>query len=275
MQHLTFPVTVADDEAELTKLAKNPEWTPHQAAWIAAYQAYRANSGSPFAVAPQNFGPGVHDRQYKLYDNRKGSGELRRMRRKKGLKSCPVCGSPVIGDLDHYLPRTVFPEFSIMRANLIPACTHCNSGVKGSTVHGENPRRFIHPYFDRWAEQAIWQVEIISPFKAARFIPRALPSLEEPQKEIVAFHLENVLGIQFDLSTANEWSSLPTQIKLRDPKLTTTSVTHQLTMELRVALDARGANSWLAALLRGILSNPHAIEYLRNEAIASVLPPEV
>lgn len=273
MQHLPFPVTANDDDAELNKLANNPAWTPHQAAWLAAYQTYRNNAGNPFTVAPYNFGPGVHDRQYALYDTRKGSGELRRMRRKEGLKSCPVCGSPVTGDLDHYLPRAVYPEFSIMRANLLPACRHCNSGVKGTTVHGEDPRRFIHPYFDDWAEQAIWYVEIVQPFRAAQFRPRALPGLVPPRDEIVAFHLDNVLGLQFHASMRTEWSSLPTQIKLRDQVLSIASVTHQIDLELRVALAARGANSWQAALLRGIQCDPNTIEYLRNEAVAARLPP--
>lgn len=273
MQNLPFPVSADDDEAELNKLAKKPEWTPHQAAWLTAYRTYRDNAGSPFAVAPHNFGPGVHDGQYALYDSRKSSGELKRMRRKEGLKSCPVCGSPVTGDLDHYLPRTVYPEFSIMRANLLPACRHCNSGVKGATVHGENPRRFIHPYFDDWAEQAIWYVEIVKPFKAAQFKPIALPDLVPPRDEIVAFHLENVLGSQFHSSMRTEWSSLPTQIKLRDEVLSIVSVTRQIELELRVALSSRGANSWLAALLRGIRRDPEAIEYIRNEAITTILPP--
>lgn len=274
MQHLPFPVSAEIDEAEINKLARNPDWKPQQAAWIVAYQEYRANEGSPFTVAPKDFGFGVSDRQYKLYDTRKSSGELRRMRTKKGLKSCPVCGSPVTGGLDHYLPRKIYPEFSVMRANLIPACTHCNTGVKGQTVHGGKPRRFIHPYFDDWAEQAIWYVEIVPPFKAAKFVPRPLPGLDAPRDEIVAFHLQNVLGTQFHMSMATEWSSIPTQIKLRDVELSIPSVAIQVALELRVALASKGTNSWQAALFRGIQRDPKAIEYLCEAAIATLLPTE-
>ncbi|WP_420557655.1 HNH endonuclease [Roseovarius sp.] len=273
MQYLPFPVTAEDDEAEVKKLAKKPEWEPHEAAWLATYRAYLEKSGSPFEVLPHNFGPGVGDRQYSLYDTRKGSGELRRMRRKEGLKSCPVCGSPVTGDLDHYLPRTNYPEFSIMRANLVPACTHCNSGVKRATVHGGEPRRFIHPYFDDWAGQEVWYVDVLPPFKAARFVPLGVPDLRAPRDEIVEFHLENVLGMQFQLSMATEWSSLPMQIKLRDTELSVASVTAQIHQELDVASASKGLNSWHAALYRGIQRNTDAIQYLRNEAIVAILPP--
>jgi hypothetical protein len=105
-------------------------------------------------------------------------------------------------------------------------------------------------------------------------VPRALPGLEELQNEIVSFHLKNVLGTQFQLSMANEWSSLPMQIKLRGAVLNTASVTRQIGSELQVALAARGTNSWLAALLRGIMCDPDAIEYLRHEALVISLPPQ-
>ncbi|EZP81285.1 MULTISPECIES: HNH endonuclease [Novosphingobium] len=272
MQHLSMPATAAEDEAVVRKLAKKAEWKPHETDWLTAYQTYRANSGSPFAVNAHDFGPGVGKRQYDLYDSRKGSGDLKRMRQKAGLKSCPVCGSPVTGDLDHYLPRDMYREFSIMRANLVPACRHCNSGVKGTTVHGGNPRRFIHPYFDTWAADALWDVEIVPPYNAATFRPRVMAGLPAPRDQIVAFHLDNVLGTQFHLSMATDWSTLPGQIKLRDPILSLQSVTDQIGLELRVALMSRGVNSWQAALMRGILAEPAAIAHLLQEAIVALLP---
>lgn len=273
MHHLPLPATAAEDEAVVNKLAEDPCWAPHAADWIAAYQTYRASGGSPFSITALDLSADLHSRKYNLYDTRGGSGPLLRIRRTKGLKSCPVCGSPVTGSLDHYLPRDIYPEFSIMRANLVPACMHCNSGVKGKTVHGGDPRRFIHPYFDQWASQALWFVEIVPPYEAARFVPRPLPNLPAPQDEIVTFHLANVLGMQFQLSMATSWSSLPGQLKMRDAELTTGSVLHQLDLELRVARHAGGDNSWQAALLRGISANALAIEHLRQEAIAAEMPP--
>jgi hypothetical protein len=209
MQYLPLPVKPEDDEAVVKKLGEDPAWTPHEAKWIAAYKTYQASKGSPFIVTAHDFGPGIGELQYKLYDTRKGSGVLLRMRRKANLKSCPVCGSPVTGSLDHYLPRALYREFSIMRANLVPACMHCNSSSKGSTVHGGDPKRFIHPYFDNWAANVLWYVEIIPPYRAATFAPRPMPGLPAPRDEIVAFHLWNVLGTQFKLSMETAWSSLP------------------------------------------------------------------
>jgi hypothetical protein len=52
MQHLPFPASAADDEAVIMKIGKKPDWEPYEAAWIARYQAYPANGGSPFVAAP-------------------------------------------------------------------------------------------------------------------------------------------------------------------------------------------------------------------------------
>ena len=120
-------------------------------------------------------------------------------------------------------------------------------------MHGRAPKRFIHPYYDAWAADVLWLVEVVPPYRAATFMPRPMPGLPAHQEEIVAFHLENVLGTQFAHSMDTHWSSLPGQVKVRDPELTTVSVTAQLQQELRVAVHAGRRNCWLAALLRGIL----------------------
>jgi len=63
---------------------------------------------------------------------------------------CPFCGD--IGqtkNLDHFLPKAHFPEFSLMPLNLVPSCRDCNMGEKGeayATIEDDQP---IHPYLDR------------------------------------------------------------------------------------------------------------------------------
>ncbi len=43
------------------------------------------------------------------------------------LQACPYCGLPGVLTLDHYLPRAkkLFPHFSVLTANLVPACMDC------------------------------------------------------------------------------------------------------------------------------------------------------
>lgn len=39
---------------------------------------------------------------------------------------CPLCGINDVTDIDHYMPRSVFPEYSVHPFNLIPICHECN-----------------------------------------------------------------------------------------------------------------------------------------------------
>ena len=61
---------------------------------------------------------------------------------------CPLCGG--IGHtktLDHYLPKAVFPAYSVVPTNLVPSCRDCNSG-KSSSFPALKGAQTIHPYLD-------------------------------------------------------------------------------------------------------------------------------
>lgn len=72
-----------------------------------------------------------------------------------GLKVCPYCNANFIPtvikpwtgvgtrpDIDHFLPKSIFPYFSMSIFNLIPSCKICNSSFKGDKsefINGVNP----------------------------------------------------------------------------------------------------------------------------------------
>lgn len=61
---------------------------------------------------------------------------------------CPFCGGiGQVHTLDHYLPKAIFPLFSVLPANLIPCCRDCNSG-KGSSFGTQVGEQSLHPYVD-------------------------------------------------------------------------------------------------------------------------------
>lgn len=63
---------------------------------------------------------------------------------------CPFCGG--IGrprNLDHFLPKKFFPQFSISPLNLIPACRDCNMDGKGKNYAKTSAEQIIHPYLDK------------------------------------------------------------------------------------------------------------------------------
>lgn len=67
---------------------------------------------------------------------------------------CPYCGGcgemvvdAGIGSLDHFLPKSRYPAFSILPANLVPACGVCNNGM-GATFPSDPAHQPLHPYYD-------------------------------------------------------------------------------------------------------------------------------
>lgn len=66
-----------------------------------------------------------------------------------GLRTCPYCNrqyiTPILtsdgrtkGTLDHFLAKDQFPYFSMSLYNLVPACSSCNSSLKGTKEFGFN-----------------------------------------------------------------------------------------------------------------------------------------
>lgn len=255
----------ADDDAYLKKLCGQQPWPSHHVLWQMAYANYRRHKGNPWQVARTNFIPDVSAEQTDLYKSRSSSEWIVKIRHMQ-LQSCPMCGSSVTGSVDHYLPKEDFPEFSVMAANLVPACSHCNSGVKGRTFRGATPNeRFLHPYFDALAGKPLWLTRIIPPYQAAQFEPAPMPGLSSNNRELVQFHLRHVLGPQFHRNAANLWATYPQH--LRDEVEGTAPVSSALARKevarsLRRSISTSGANSWNASFFRGLSEDEDARKYL-------------
>ena len=64
-------------------------------------------------------------------------------------EKCPFCGG--IGtprNLDHFLPKAYFPQFTVLPINLVPACWDCNMDGKGHTIAATAEDQPIQPYLD-------------------------------------------------------------------------------------------------------------------------------
>lgn len=60
---------------------------------------------------------------------------------------CCFCNVGESSNLDHYLPKQAFPEFSIFSLNLVACCAVCNS-YKKDHIEKDGVRACLHPYFD-------------------------------------------------------------------------------------------------------------------------------
>ena len=80
------------------------------------------------------------------YEQLSSTGDRPRILARSSL--CCHCGSSRSGQLDHYLPRSKFPEFSILSLNLIPCCSTCNGRKLEKYQRPDGGALFLHPYFD-------------------------------------------------------------------------------------------------------------------------------
>ncbi|MFX4235392.1 HNH endonuclease [Aliarcobacter butzleri] len=64
-------------------------------------------------------------------------------------EKCPFCGG--IGrprNLDHYLPKAHYPQFSVLPVNLVPSCRDCNMDGKGEDFATTEEAQVLQPYLD-------------------------------------------------------------------------------------------------------------------------------
>lgn len=64
-------------------------------------------------------------------------------------EDCPFCGG--LGtpkNLDHFLPKAKFPQFSVFPSNLVPVCLDCNLDSKKTSYASTAEEQTLHPYFD-------------------------------------------------------------------------------------------------------------------------------
>jgi len=115
-----------------------------------AYHCYTTYRGDPMNLSPRSWEREDRKALQSNYSLAPGSPFARYRRDLIARfieKRCPMCGRGDVGTIDHYLPRSKFPEYSVLSANLIPVCGQCNL-LKSSHFSTEAGRRFVHAYYD-------------------------------------------------------------------------------------------------------------------------------
>lgn len=170
------------------------------------------------------------------------------------LGKCPLCGFGHASTLDHYLPKSKFPWYSVLPINLIPACKDCNYGKsnKFATIEAE---QLIHPYF----ESALigkdqWLFASVQPTSPASVVFFSEPPMQwdTALKGRVSRHFyEYDLPRRFAVEAATEIAGL---IPLLSSLASTTGevgVKAHLDMVSRSTLKGE-ANSWKTALYQAL-----------------------
>lgn len=109
---------------------------------------------------------------------------------------CPYCGSRMrrkVGgrayDRDHILPRSKYPEFSVLRLNIVPLCDICNEAKGNACLDTKGEWQFLHPYFDRFLTQNV--VSAVARVEDGAILIAFAPAADVPShaRERVARHM--------------------------------------------------------------------------------------
>lgn len=125
------------------------------------------------------------------------------------LNRCPFCGIGTVTTLDHYLPKSEFPTFSVLPYNLVPSCKDCNTGkLAGYATTKEE--QALHPYYDDFMnEQWLFaRVEETSPVSVSFFVdaPSEWDTIDRSRVE--AHFIEYNLAKRFSIESSNELANL-------------------------------------------------------------------
>lgn len=145
------------------------------------FNLYISKKGNPVFIKPLNLEAFSNNKSeseerkktlinlYKPKEHQAPYELLRTMRKEHDLLCCPSCGEDgAPGTLDHYLPKDIFPEFSICVANLTPMCNRCQEEKSISYLTGKGRKAYIHPYFDE-VNEGFFSVAIQKPYSAPSF----------------------------------------------------------------------------------------------------------
>lgn len=126
-------------------------------------------------------------RLYHLYDNDKNHiPQLRQdiINNNGGeiILQCPLCGAGNPIELDHYAPRSKFPEFSVMAQNLIPICHDCNENKDNDYLSATGERLFFNAYYDVLTSDVLYDV-VITYSNSTPFANVAMRTIPSPSKE--------------------------------------------------------------------------------------------
>lgn len=190
--------------------------------------------------------------------------------RERTLDFCPACGEDgTPNTLDHYLPKDLFPEFSITMANLFPMCDICQGNKGVAILNDEGERQFLHPYFDAFLDQQAIVLDIGEPFNAPASITLAPHSnLPEDIQRLIGRHLEglDIVSRYHHFFQKNYIRLLRLIGRARAKNL---DVVTQIEQFRDAAFD-KSINSWGHVFYEGVLRNDHLLRYLEIEDLPEV-----
>jgi hypothetical protein len=169
------------------------------------------------------------------------------------LKVCPFCGVNEVEGLDHYLPESEFPTYSVLPFNLIASCNRCNKGKLTNYALTKNSQT-LHPYYDNFTrEQWLFARLLNTNPVSLKFYVNPPSSWSQIDKDRVATHFKDYkLAEIYALKAAERLSIL--NYKFNMYKTNPISISNELEQEYN-AYKNTYLNSWETAMYQELYRN--------------------
>ncbi|SCB59111.1 hypothetical protein GA0061105_106157 [Rhizobium aethiopicum] len=171
---------------------------------------------------------------------------------------CPYCSLDQNPDLDHFLPKAPFPEFSLHGPNLIPICTPCNRKKLNAYKDANGDRIFLNPAFEPSIDASILEATIAYPAQKA-FVSYKINDhgLLPPGERAIAHRHFRRLGLAGRYQRRAHGFLASLKLGLAGKSLAVKQQTLQRKVD--VAHEGRPLNDWEAALAQAIQTDFQAM----------------
>lgn len=153
MPHSLVPASVDSTKYLKSHLAALEEeqntLAPIRERLVEAYEDYDAFLGNPRKLTKLDVSEAQEAALHRLYDRLHNKETDPPDLRGDLLLTlvCPYCDYGDCRQIDHFLPKKLWPEFSVHTTNLVPCCGDCNQ-LKSERHLGDFGTKYPHPYFD-------------------------------------------------------------------------------------------------------------------------------
>lgn len=167
---------------------------------------------------------------------------------------CPFCGFGQVWTLDHYLPKTTYPQLSVVPSNLVPSCRDCNTG-KSTFIATTQDNQSLHPYFDHRIitnEQWLFAKVIQTLPVTIQFYVKAPINWDESSKARVHAHFKDYkLELRYSLEASDQLGCLRDTLSQYKNLLGVEAVKQHLLIESKTHLR-KHTNSWQTAMFQAL-----------------------
>lgn len=246
-----------------------------RASWKQRVQHYIEARGNPEVLTPWARAVSFKTRFLSLYSSPQADSVQKPVLeklRERTLQMCPACGEDgTPNTLDHYLPKTEFPDFAVTAVNLFPMCDTCQGWKLEKVLSQDGERLFLHPYFDEFLDQQVLQLSIGEPYHApASMELRPSVNLSPALQALITRHIEN-LGIStryYHFFREQYTHLLGSAADIREEEL---NMRQQLTL-FRNKARRKSINSWGHIFYESVLANDPLLLYLETAALPGLEP---